>query len=235
MKKSLQRNQSELSLNQLYKPSGSYQDYFLSQNKIKFRHSFVSAQIFGLPSSTGPLGFPNKVCDRYSERLISDRIKRSKNAIHNAVVTFKKTGTYLDAKRSGSPRKSTQRDEHIIRRTAVWSPMSSASKIRSVGLLLAKGANISRRTVSRRLVIDFGLKACKLVKKPRLTPAMKAKRLRFVKKHAKWTIQQWQQVFFSDESTVQQFTTRKRYVRRPNGKQFDEQYTTQTMKRPQVS
>ena len=40
------------------------QDYFLSRNKIKFRHSFVSAQVFGLPSSTGPLGFPNKVCDR---------------------------------------------------------------------------------------------------------------------------------------------------------------------------
>ena len=51
-------------VNQLYKPSGSYQDYFLSRNKIKFRHSFVSAQVFGLPNSTGPLGFPNKVCDR---------------------------------------------------------------------------------------------------------------------------------------------------------------------------
>ena len=35
----------------------------MSRNKIKFRHSFVSAQVFGLPSSTGPLGFPNKVCD----------------------------------------------------------------------------------------------------------------------------------------------------------------------------
>ena len=27
------------------------------------RHSFVSAKVFGLPSSTGPLGFSNKVCD----------------------------------------------------------------------------------------------------------------------------------------------------------------------------
>ena len=36
----------------------------MSRNKIKFRHSFVSAQVFGLPSSTGPLGFPNKVCDK---------------------------------------------------------------------------------------------------------------------------------------------------------------------------
>ena len=125
--------------------------------------------------------------EKYSERSISQRIKRSKNAVHNAVVKFKKTGTYSDAKQSGRPRKSTPRDDHIIRRTAVRSRMSSASKIRSV--LLAKGADISRRTVSRRLVIDFGLKARKPAKKPRLTPAIKAKRLGVTKKHAKWTIQ----------------------------------------------
>ena len=118
----------------------------------------------------------------YSERSISERIKRSKNAVHNAVLKFKKTGTYSDAKRSGRPQKSTPRDDHIIRRTAVRSPMSFASKIQSV--LLAKGADISQRTVSRRLVIDFGLKARKPAKKPRLTPAMKAKRLGFAKKHA---------------------------------------------------
>ena len=166
----------------------------------------------------------------YSERSISERIKRSKNAVHNAVVKFKKTGTYSDAKRSGRPRKTTSTDDHIIWRTAIRSPMSFASKIRSV--LLAKGADISRRTVNRRQVIDFGLKARKRAKKPRLRPAMKAKRLGFAKKHAKLTIQQWQQVFFSDESTVQQFTTRKRYVHRPTGKRFDKRYTTQTMKHP---
>jgi len=168
--------------------------------------------------------------EAYSERSISERIKRSKNAVHNAIVKFNKAGTYSDAKRSGRPRKTTRRDDHIIRRTAVRSPMSSASKIRSV--LLAKGADISRRTVSRRLVMDFGLKAHKPAKKPRLTPAMKAKRLGFAEKYAKWTIQQWQQVFFSDESTVQQFTTRMHYVRRPTGKRYVERYTTQTMKHP---
>ena len=83
--------------------------------------------------------------------------------------------------------------DHVIR-TAVRFPMSSASKIRSA--LLAKGMDISRRTVNRHLVDDFGLKARKPAKKPRLTSAMKVKRLGFAKKHAKWTIQQWQQVFF---------------------------------------
>ena len=166
----------------------------------------------------------------YSERLISQKIKCSKNAVHNAIVKFRITGTYSTAKKSGRPRKTTPRDDLMIRRTAVRSPMSSASKIRSA--LLAKGTNISRRTLSRRLVDDFGLKAHKPARKPRLTQAMKVKRLAFAKKHVQWTIQQWHQVLFTDESSVQQFTTRNRYVRRPSGKRFDDRYTIQTMKHP---
>ena len=139
----------------------------------------------------------------YSECSISER-KRSKNAVHNAVIKFKKTGTYSDVKWSGCPQKSTSRNDHIIRRTAVESPMSSASKIRFV--LLIKGADNSWKTISWHLIIDFGLKAHKPAKKPRLTQPMKAKHLSYAKKHVKWMIQQWQQVFFSNESTVQQFT-----------------------------
>ena len=157
-------------------------------------------------------------------------MKKSKAAVHNAMAKFRNTGTYTTAKKSGRPRKTTPRDDHAIRRIAVRSPMSSASKIRSS--LLAKGTDISRRTVSRRLVDDFDLKAHKPAHKPRLTQAMKSKRLAFAKKHVKWTIQQWQQVLFSDESTVQQFTNQKRYVRRPSGKRFSERYTIQTMKHP---
>lgn len=166
----------------------------------------------------------------YSERSISERVGCSKTAVHQAVAKFQMEGTYTDAKRPGRPRKTSPRDDHMIRRAAVRSPTSSASKIRSA--LLAKGVNVSRRTVSRRLVNDFGLKSYKPAKKPRLTPAMKLKRLRFARKHVKWTLQQWQQVLFSDESTVQQFNARKRHVRRPVGTRFQERYTTQTMKHP---
>ena len=166
----------------------------------------------------------------HSERLISQKMKKSKTAVHNAMAKFRNTGTYTTAKKSGRPRKTTPRDDHAIQKIAVRSPMSFASKIRSS--LLAKGTDISRRTVSRRLVDDFDLKAHKPAHKPRLAQAMKSKRLAFAKKHVKWTIQQWQQVLFSNESTVQQFTNRKRYVRRPSGKRFSERYTIQTMKHP---
>ena len=128
-------------------------------------------------------------------------------------MKFRNTGSYSNAERSGRPRKTTPRDDHVIQRAAARSPMSSASKSRAVGLLLANGVDVSWRTVSRRLVNDFGLKSRKPAKKTRLTPTMKAKCLAFVKKHVNWTIQQGHHVLFSDKLTVQQFTTRKRYIR----------------------
>ena len=79
---------------------------------------------------------------------------------------------------------------------------------------------------------DFGLKSCKPAKKPRLTPTMKLKRLAFAKKHVSWTVQQWEKVLFSDESTLQQFNSRKLFIRRPSGQRFNEKFTVQTMKHP---
>ena len=39
-------------------------------------------------------------------------------------------------------------------------------------------------------------------------------------------------VLFSDKSTFQKFVVRKRHVRRPTGKRFDERYTIPTVKHP---
>ena len=108
------------------------------------------------------------------------------------------------------------------------SPRSSSKKMRSA--LLAHGTDVSSKTVKRRLTKDFGLKAFKPAKKKRLTPAMKLKRLNFVKKHINWSREQWSRVIFSDESCIQQFGSRKHSVWRPVGKRFNEKYSQQTMK-----
>ena len=76
--------------------------------------------------------------------------------------------------------------------------------------LLKNGTDISIGTVSRRLSKEFGLKSYKPAVKPRLTSAMKKKKLSFAIKHLHWTVEKWETVLFSDESTVQQFAVRKR-------------------------
>ena len=61
---------------------------------------------------------------------------------------------------------------------------------------------------------------------------MKLKRLQFAKKYKDWTSQQLSRVLFSDETTIQQFPSRKRTVRRPPGTRYNERFTQQTMKHP---
>ena len=108
------------------------------------------------------------------------------------------------------------------------SPTSSMKKIRAE--LLRRGRRISHMTVSRRLSKEFNMKSHKPVKKPRLTAAMKAKRLLLANNHQHWAAEQWGKVLFYDESTFQKFVIRKRHVRRPTGKRFDERYTIPTVK-----
>ena len=165
-----------------------------------------------------------------SECLISENVECSKTAVHQAIVKFKICGSYVDTKRSGRPRKTTPRDDHLIQRVAVHSPTSSCKKIRSA--LLLKGTDVHCTTIGRRLVNEFGLKSHKPVEKPRLTEAMKAKRVIFANKSADWSEKQWVKVLFSDESTIQQFGTRKQKVHRAVGTRFEVRYTVATMKHP---
>jgi len=154
----------------------------------------------------------------YTERAISERLSVSKTAVHQAVVKFKNCGSYSDCTRSGRPRKTTRRNDILIERCVVKPPTCSAKKIRAE--LGETGSRISRRTNSRRLTDEFGLKSRKPARKPRLASAMKLKRLQFAKKYKDWTSQQWSRVLFSDETTIQQFTSRKRTVRRPPGTRY---------------
>ena len=131
----------------------------------------------------------------YSEQSISERVKCSKNAVHNAFVKFWNSGSYSDAERSGRPKKihNTGRPRHSESSSSV---SNEFCKQDSGPYCLQKGADVSRRNVSRRLVNDFDLKSRKPEKITRLTPTMKAKRLAFAQKHVNWTIQQRRRVLF---------------------------------------
>lgn len=166
----------------------------------------------------------------YSERQISKRLAHSKTAVHEAIKKFQNYGMYSDKVRTGRPRKTSKRDDVLMRRIVTRSPMSSCRKIRAE--LLHSGTDISLKTISRRLVHDFGLASYKPAQKPRLTNNMKKKRLAFAKKYESWGEEEWGKVLFSDESSVQQFVVRKRHVRRPSGKRFVERFTIPTVKHP---
>ena len=165
-----------------------------------------------------------------SERQIETRLSVSKTGVHQAITKHVSEGIFCDRKRSGRPRKTSIRDDNLIRRMVLRSSTSSTKKLDTA--LLRKGTRVTQMTISRRLSREFNRKSYKPARKPRITPVMKAKRLAFAKKHRDWTIQQWLKILFSSESTFKQFVVRKRHVRRPPGKRYDDKYTVSTMKHP---
>ncbi|RYY86452.1 hypothetical protein EON63_05780, partial [archaeon] len=62
-------------------------------------------------------------------------------------------------------------------------------------------AHVSART-TRNMLHGEGLKAMHTIRKPLLTRAHKRKRLEFALAHRDWTVEQWKQVIFSDETPI---------------------------------
>ncbi|KAJ4425709.1 hypothetical protein ANN_27905 [Periplaneta americana] len=79
------------------------------------------------------------------------------------------------------------------------------------------GANIHVTTVRRRL-LEAGRRARKPIKKQLLTPVMCKKRLMWAKLHQHWTVNDWKNVLFSDESHFEVHGHRVSYVRKGSEK-----------------
>ena len=118
----------------------------------------------------------------FSECQISARIGCSINADHNAWEKFRKYCSYCDKPKLGRPRKTSKRDDIMIKRVAVRSPTGTTNKIRSE--LLRKGTIISKRTICRHSNLEWRLESCKPALKPRLTERIKSKHLAFANKYA---------------------------------------------------
>ena len=92
------------------------------------------------------------------------------------------------------------------------------------------GTVVSTKTIRRRLSQEFGLKSSKPAHKPRLTQAIKEKRLDLAKRHASWDVHMWKKVLFSDKSPAWQFSAQKYRVWRAVGSLYNEKYTIPTVK-----
>ena len=169
----------------------------------------------------------------FSQRKIACKLLVSRCAVRRCIDRYKtctkSTAEGLKSKkRSGRPKVTTQRTDNLIVRLSKRSPRASAARIQSQ---LPRVDQVSTRTVRRRLFTS-GLKARKPAKKPLLSKKNIRDRIAFCKKYKGWTSDDWENVFFSDESTFSQFYNFTGYVRRPKGKRHDQKYCTSTVKQP---
>jgi hypothetical protein len=90
--------------------------------------------------------------------------------------------------------------------------------------------SVSTRTIRHRLQKDLHLRAYRPACTPLLSRKNIADRLAFANKYAAWTVEQWRQVMFSDETLVKQFYSFSAHVRRPVGQRYNARFTIPRVK-----
>jgi transposase len=160
-------------------------------------------------------------------RDIMKKLGVSLCAVHAAVKRYEKTRKYASKRGSGPPKVTTIQDDRVIERIVKKSP--KASSLLVLVRLPAEVRNISTRTIRRRL-FDGGLKSRVPARKPRLSAKNIADRIRFCKQFRDWTENDWETVMFSDETTMTQFYSYCRHVRRPPSTRYNAKYIVRSVK-----
>lgn len=145
-----------------------------------------------------------------SQREICGITRRSFGAVNRIIQAFRDDGGRIDDDyRAGRPRSSTQDVDQLIVAAAIDDPFLSSREIRDMFQL-----DISERTIRRRLR-EAGLNSCIAAQKPYLTDRQKRQRLEFARAHEQWSVTDWGEVVFTDESTFSSKWDQQRKVWRP--------------------
>jgi transposase len=122
----------------------------------------------------------------YANTSIADLLKISEHCVRNTIEKWEKTGDVKDLKRSGRPRKTTQKEDSILFRLSRMSPMASLPQLRSKWLNLDGTPKASVQTISRRL-LSFKLSSHIAIEKPMLTKNNRAIRYKWCLERKNWS------------------------------------------------
>uniref|UniRef100_A0A9J7X6D7 Transposase Tc1-like domain-containing protein n=1 Tax=Cyprinus carpio carpio TaxID=630221 RepID=A0A9J7X6D7_CYPCA len=135
-----------------------------------------------------------------------------KSTIYRFIKNFKERGSILVKKASGRPRKSSKRQDRLLKRIQLRDRSATSAELAQEWQ--QAGVSASARTVRRRLLED-GLVSRRAAKKPLLSKKNIRDRLIFCRKYSEWTAEDWGKVIFSDEAPFRLFgASGKRLVQR---------------------
>ena len=167
----------------------------------------------------------------YSSRQIANKLKCNQSTVIRLIKKKQITDQVVDKARSGRPRKSSSRDDRVLRRLSLTNRKLTSPQL-AHQWMESCSAHVSPSTVRRRC-LEFGLKGCRARRKPLVTADQRKRRVAWARAHKDWTIQQWEKVLFSDESTFCILGDHsKTFVRRFQGEAFKPMCLELTVKHP---
>jgi len=112
-----------------------------------------------------------------------------------------------------------------MKNLCVKSPRASAKELKDE---MGRG-DVSDSTM-RRALLKSGCKTIKLMKRPLLTANQITKRYQFAKDHSHWTVADWRQVLFSDETRIEIRDNCPKFVRLADGHPLTSDHYDKTVK-----
>jgi hypothetical protein len=167
-------------------------------------------------------------------KAIRDQVQMSESTLRRVLAFAKKNPDTLIAGRkvgSGRPCLINKTIQKTMKKKLLNSPTTTAKQLKKTvpGL-----ANMSVRAIQHVSLKKLKLPSRVMAKKPLLTQKMKDQRLEFAHQYGHWSIEEWKQVMFSDESHFElRFGNQGSRCRRPVGSdRFEEKFTKKTVKHP---
>lgn len=164
---------------------------------------------------------------------IAAQVGVSERSVRRWVAKFHQGGRGdipSQVKRSGRPKKTSNRSMTILKRQLEVNPRMTSRKLKESNPQLL--GDVSVRTVNRR-INELGYTSHRPRKKPILTKLQRDKRVKFARKYSVWDESQWLSLLWSDESTFTVTCNRGRNVFRRSGSDpLDPRYLEGTVKHP---
>ena len=133
-------------------------------------------------------------------QTISDCFNINIKTVQAVVTKWNKYHTIQDIPKSGRPLKLDDRTRHRLVRMVQSGEVSTATQLAQVATT-ELDISISA-SYAQKMLHEEGLKALHVIPKPLLTDAHKQQRLEFAQAHSHWTVENWKQVIFSDETLI---------------------------------
>ncbi|RXN05549.1 testis-expressed sequence 2 -like protein [Labeo rohita] len=135
-----------------------------------------------------------------------------KSTIYRIIKNFKERGSIPVKKASGRPRKSSKRQDRLLKRIQLRDRSATSAELAQEWQ--QAGVSASARTVRRR-VLEDGLVSRRAAKKPLLSKKKRQGQIDLLQKYGEWTAEDRGKVIFSDEASFRLFgASGKRLVRR---------------------